>query len=402
MSLNAQGGKREKPPMATLPLLRERDERLESLKALAGHLVHDFNNFLSPVFGYLTLIKEERPPTSVLNYADMMEKSARRIEGVMDTALLAARPQRSFRPEKTDFNDLVESELREWLESLPGTARITLKKDLAPCELEIDPVQWRHVVQHLLHNARFALVTGGNLEVSLQPCQLTAARSAELGLATVDFFRLEFRDFGFGMSEATLKRACEPFFTTRPKGQALGLGLTIVHGVTRLHGGQLLIESAEDAGTTVSIFLPTAPATYQPAADVAAGRPMLETRGMGRKILLVDDDPMVREVIKACLQREKYDVYVAPDGVEGLKLFSKHQRHLALVLSDVTMPNMDGIELTHKIRAQNAEIPILLISGDTDFTVQQGLASLGSQAPELIKKPFTVKGLMEVVKKYLS
>jgi CheY-like chemotaxis protein len=402
MSLSAQG-RREKPPAPVLPELREREERLESLKALAGHLVHDFNNFLSPVFGYLTLIKEERPPVSVLNYADMMEKSARRIEGVMDTALLAARPQRSFRPEQTDFKELVEDEIQEWLESLPGTARITLQKELAPCQLEVDPVQWRHVVQHLLHNARFALVTGGNLEIGLHPCQLTAARAAELGLASLDCFRLVFRDFGFGMSEATRKRACEPFFTTRPKGQALGLGLTIVHGVTRLHGGQLLIESAEDAGTTITLWLPTAPATYQPITDpYATPRPGTELRTLGRKILLVDDDPMVREVIKACLQREKYDVYVAPDGVEGLKLFGKHQRHLALVLSDVTMPNMDGIELTHKIRAQNTEIPILLISGDTDFHVQSGLASLGNLAPELIKKPFTVKGLLEVVKKYLS
>jgi two-component system cell cycle sensor histidine kinase/response regulator CckA len=393
---------RDTLPLPADPALRERDERLESMGTLAGKLVHDFNNFMSPLRGYLTLIREEKPSQTITNYVEMMETSSRRVEGVMESALLAVRPQRMFRPEKIDFTALVESTLDHWLKGVPDTAQINLTRELGPFDWDADPRHWREVILQLLNNARFALVTGGNLEVSLRERNLTTQQSADLGLGTQNVFQLVFRDHGFGMPEATLKRACEPFFSTRVKGQALGLGLTIAHSVTRLHGGQLTLESREDAGTTVNLWLPKIrPPRKSPSVSTPARQATIPRAG-ARKILLVDDDPMVREVIKACLQREKYEVYVAADGAEALKIFEKHQDSMALVLTDIAMPNMNGFELVHRIRKLNSNVVFLLISGDISQSVQTGLSALGDHPPELIKKPFTVRGLVDVVKKHLG
>ncbi|MBI3876905.1 MAG: response regulator, partial [Verrucomicrobia bacterium] len=220
-----------------------------------------------------------------------------------------------------------------------------------------------------------------------------------LGVAGTDVFELTVRDTGLGMSEATLQRAFEPFFTTRPKGQAAGLGLTIVHSVARLHGGQVTLESAEDAGTTVRIWIPVVEYTAESRAAAASPAATPARRAAGLKVLLVDDDPMVREVVKACLQKARFDVQTATDGNEGLKLFQRHAKDIALVISDVTMPNLNGVEMVRQVLQTHPDVPLLMISGDADDKLARSLADLGSHAPPLLKKPFTVKALLAEVKR---
>jgi signal transduction histidine kinase len=240
------------------PILRERDERLESLKALTGHLAHDFNNSLVPLLGYAALIKEELgPDASVFEYASKLETAARKTEGFLSTVLLAVRPHRRFAPKATNLTELVRGTLDQWLASLPPSPAIEAKAELAPCTLRLDENHWRHVLQHLLANARFALAAGGKLLMTLQPMSLSAQRAEELGLRGTSVFELAVQDNGIGMTKNVLRRACEPFFTTRPKGQAAGLGLTIVHSVVQLHGGQMSIESVEAIGTKVVLWIPS-------------------------------------------------------------------------------------------------------------------------------------------------
>ncbi|MEW6306193.1 MAG: response regulator [Verrucomicrobiota bacterium] len=393
----------KEPPLPVAPDLRDRDQRLDSLKLLAGKLAHDFNNFLAPIFGYLTLIKEEASPQShVHEYATSMETSARRTEKLVDTLLLIARPRRQFHPVPTDFRGLVQQALERWLAALPDTAQIQLKQDLHPCSRIVDPAQWNIVLDQLLSNARFALATGGTLEISLAPETLTPARAAELGVTSTDVFRLVVRDSGFGMGEETRRRAFDPFFTTRPKGQALGLGLSLVHSVTRLQGGQVTLESAPDAGATVTLWLPPEPLDYQPASETAPSAAAPFKRTGGRKVLLVDDDPMVREVLKTCLQHAQLEVHAAIDGVEGLKLFQRYAKDLGIVISDLTMPNMNGVELVREIYKTHPDMPILLISGAANESIEAALAELGARAPKLMKKPFALRDLVNEVRARLG
>ncbi|MHB8523533.1 MAG: response regulator [Limisphaerales bacterium] len=392
--------------MPRSPTLREREERLESLKLLAGQLAHDFNNFLVPILGYVSLIKEDLGADSpAQQYATALETSARKTENMLDGVLLATRPQRRFRPKLTDFRALVERELDDWTGALPSNARITVTRKLAPCSLVLDEAQWQDAVRQLLRNARFALATGGNLEVALQPHNLTSELAAELGMASTDGFQLVVRDDGFGMAPEVVRRAFEPFFSTRPKNQGLGLGLTIVHSVVRLHGGQVVLESKEDGGTTVNIQIPIAqPEVELPVADGDQGRvaPAPARRPAGSKVLLVDDDPLVLEVIKACLQRAQFDVHVAYDGQAGLKLYKKQPRDWALIITDLAMPVMGGIEMVQQIRQIDPGAEVILVSGDVEASREENIARLGLPQATLIKKPFTLKGLMEAIKPHLD
>jgi CheY-like chemotaxis protein len=409
MTAPSSGTSRAKLVPATCLVLRERDERLESLKSLAGRLAHDFNNGLAPILGYLSLIQEEVPAGSqARQYAQAMEKAARETEGLLETLLLATRPQRRFRPKQCDFTQLVERTIAEWSAALPDASQLAIQKSLCPCTLIVDEAQWQNVLKQLLRNAHFALATGGTLTICLQPQTLAADQAASLGIGACEVFHLVLHDTGFGMSAATLARAFEPFFSTRPKTQGLGLGLTIVHSVVRLHGGQVVLESAEDAGTTVKIWLPAKHEEIAAApVEAPVSTPLAEPAAKaftapGTKVLLVDDDPLVLEVIRACLQRAQFEIYVARDGQEGLRLYQKHAHELALIISDVTMPRLNGIDMVQQIRRMNPAMRVILVSGDAHATRQDALAAITPKPPPLIQKPFTLKDLMDVVRAQLS
>lgn len=393
-------------PVPGSPALREREERLESLKLLAGRLAHDFNNFLVPILGYVSLIKEDLGADSpAQQHATALETAARKTETMLDVVLLATRPQRRFRPKPTDLSALVAAALDEWTGALPSNARITVTRKLAPCSLVLDEAQWQSALQQLLRNARFALATGGNLEVTLQPQTLARPLAAELGIASTEVVELVVRDAGFGMAPEVLRRAFEPFFSTRPKNQGLGLGLTIVHSVVRLHGGQVVLESKEDSGTTVRIQIPIAqPEVESPVAagDKSRVAPPSARRPQSSQVLLVDDDPLVLEVIKACLQRAQFEVQVAHDGQEGLKLYKRHPRDWALIITDLAMPVMGGIEMVLQIRQIDPGAEVILVSGDAEASSEENLARLGLPLATLIKKPFTLKGLMEAIRAHVD
>jgi len=386
------------------PALRERDERLESLKAVIGKLAHDFNNFLVPLLGYVTLIREELAEgSSAIQYATTMESAARKTEGFLESVLLGVRPQRRFNPREIDFAALVNGALERFEKELPPSAQIDIEKSVAPATLYADEAQWQSAIAHLLGNARFALATGGRLKVSVSAETVGQADGVLLNIFSGEAIKLVITDNGFGMNDATRRRAFEPFFTTRIGSHAAGLGLTVVHSVTQLHGGQINLETAEDSGTSVTIILPIFKgphATATPPPRNATPQPTPVRQGRS-KILLVEDDPLVREVVKACLQKFRKDVHVANDGEEGLRMFKRYARDWALVVSDITMPKMTGIELYREIHAADPEMRVILVSGDADGKYHDAFAN-DSTRPLLLKKPFTLKSFADVVREHVQ
>jgi len=384
------------------PALRQRDERLEALKGLVDHLAHDFNNMLVPLLGYVTLIKEEvRADSASMKYALKIENSARNTEGMIERILTAVRPQRCFHPTAGDLAQVLEQCLSEWQAALPTTAQITVQTSLVPCPLVFDQALIGVLFEQVLSNARYALALGGRLEVSLRPRTLSVQRSLELNVAP-STYELVISDNGFGMSPDVLHRVCEPFFTTRPRGQALGLGLTNVHSIAQLHGGQLIVESTEDIGTTITIWLPT----EQPRS-VAATSPAWAARHRsghkrGSKVLVVDDDPIVREVLKTHLQWLPVEVAMAEDGAEGLKIFQKNMNQFGLIVCDISMPKMNGFEFYENVRKLDPEVPVVWISGDPEAAQEDALARFGPKRPQLLRKPFTLKALMETIRTHLA
>jgi two-component system cell cycle sensor histidine kinase/response regulator CckA len=247
----------EPPPLPVASLLQERDQRLQALKSLVGRLAHDFNNSLVPLVGYITLLREELKQGGPGNqYLVKLENSVRKTEELVDTILQATHPERQFSPRRIDLTALMQRLLEGWMKALPSATLILVETDLAPCTLWLDEAQWTKVIQHLLRNAQAALAEGGTLKISLRSRLLNARQAADLGTSDVNVVELIFEDTGCGMSDEVLRQACEPFFSTSSQSSTAGLGLTMVHSVVRLHGGQMVVESADDRGTRVAIWLP--------------------------------------------------------------------------------------------------------------------------------------------------
>ncbi len=394
--------------------LEQRDSRLQSLKALAGKLSHDVNNFLAPVLGYVALINEESASDlTIQQYAQAIESSTRKTEQSIECILNAVRPQRRFRPKQVELSVILREELEVWKENLPNSTKVEVSESITEVQTCADPEQWRKLFQNLLQNAHFALATGGKLEVELRYENLDPARTEELGLAEdlqSGYFKLRIKDSGFGMPESVLSKALDPMFTTRSKGQGMGLGLTQVHSVTRLHGGQVLLNSMHDEGAEAIIYAPVIPESWiekQPdnvseddqEGQIQGAESGSESLRKSGKVLLVDDDPMVLEVIKACLTHEKFEMITARNGEEGIRLFRRNEGKIALIVSDITMPKKTGIDLVREVRQGNTSIPILLISGDAEAAREEALLSLPEPRPTLLHKPFSLKELMEAMEK---
>ncbi len=382
--------------------LRQRDERLEALKSLVDHLAHDFNNMLVPLLGYVTLIKEElSPDSSPLKHAIKIEHSARKSERLMERILMAVRPERCFNPMEGDLAQIVERVLAAWQAALPKTAPIRVQTSLAPCPMVFDQALLGVLLEQLLSNAHYAMALGGVLKVSLHPKTLSAQRSLELDVAP-QTYELVISDNGFGMSPEVLHRVFEPFFTTRSRGQGLGLGLTSVHSIAQLHRGQVIIESTEEVGTTITIWFPTEHLLHLPPRAPASAERRRSGDKHGRKVLVIDDDPVVREVLKTHLQRLPVDVAVAHDGAEGMKIFQRNMGQFGLIISNVVMPKMNGIEFCEKVRKLDPAMPIVLMSGEPEGATEHDWAAFGAERPLLLRKPFTLKAFTEMIRTHLT
>jgi CheY-like chemotaxis protein len=385
------------------PILRERDERLESLKFLMGKLVHDFNNFLVPLLGYVGLLKDDLPQGSNgVTYVEAMENAFRKTEAYLDLMLVAVRPYRNFQPKPLDFQSLVKNAVAEWKAALPANAAIEVEENICECHLTVDESQWLKVLGHLLGNARFALALGGKVEIRLEPQMLSSEQMLDLNIAEPAVFLLTVRDDGFGMPPNVLKRACEPFFTTRSASGTMGLGLTLVHSVTHLHGGQMVIESTEAAGTTLNIWIPASPVrSPSPGPQRKAALLKPAQHSTRSKILLIESDPLVREVLKPCLQQTNHDVFLASDGDEALRIFRRFPKDWALVVGAADLPRLSGWEVCKIIGAEDGGVPIIMIASAVR-PAEPAAPETAQSAVQVLIKPFSLERFKETVQARLA
>jgi signal transduction histidine kinase len=227
------------------------------MKELVGNLAHSFNNSLAPLTGYVTLLAEEiKPGSSGAQYLSKFEGSVGKAESMIESLVQATHPERTYLPKRTDLSALLQRTTEAWMKSLPASAQVDVQSHVEPCTLCVDEAQWTQVIRHLLRNAQTALADEGTLRLGLHQTTLTAAQAAELGMTDLTVYELVVTDTGGGMSEEVLERACDPLFTTERQAPMAGLGLTLVHSVVQLHGGQLELTSSEGEGTTVRIWIP--------------------------------------------------------------------------------------------------------------------------------------------------
>jgi CheY-like chemotaxis protein len=379
-------------PAAADPVLRARDERLEALKAVVGKLAHDFNNFLVPQFGYLTLIAEElAADSSASQYLKTAENAARTTEGYIETILLAVRPQRQYAPKDFDLGSVLAELVERWGREVPHDPGVEVTQEIVPAEFHGDERHWRKAFEHLLANARYALATGGRMKVSLAAVELEAEEVSRLGVASSSVYRLAIEDSGFGMAEEVQARAFEPFFTTHGQVRGSGLGLTIVHSVTQFHGGQVELSSVEERGTRVTLWVPRTPPA---AARTTAGGLLRQRPAKKRKVLLVEDDPMVKEVLKTWLAGQGFDAQVVEGSVEAGKALSRDTAGWTLVITETVLKSGRGEEVYELVSKVDGLACIFLAGRERPRL--DGAAA----APLIVEKPISFRALLEVIQKH--
>ncbi|HEX8724242.1 MAG TPA: two-component regulator propeller domain-containing protein [Gemmatimonadaceae bacterium] len=368
-------------------------QKMDSIGRMAGGIAHDLNNLLTAVLGFVDL--SERSPS----HDDLM-RNLEEIRFASDRAASLTRQLLTFaRRQKTSVRAV---SLNDVVHSMEGLLRRLLGHDVRlategapdlPTVLA-DPNQIEQVIVNLAVNARDAMPDGGTLTIATGT-QLVARQRGDLAPGT--YVRLSVRDSGIGMTDEVKARVFEPFFTTKELGKGTGLGLATSFGIVREFHGAIEIDSAPGEGTTVNVYLPAhAAAAPEPAA---AGAPRQPPAG-SETILLVDDETQVRVVTERALASFGYRVLSAADGVDALDVAAAYDGPIHLLLTDVRMPRMGGLELAARLMSLRPEMRILLMSGYVDVKAPPDAPQL-DEAPRLMK-PFRVNELAQRVRQMLD
>ena len=378
-------------------------QKMEAVGRLAGGIAHDFNNMLTAIKSYSQLALDE------LEEGAPVRDDVREIDRAADRAaaltrqLLAFSRQQVLRPRVLDLNETVEG-LESMLRRLL-MEDVTLEVRLDPeiGQVEADPGQIEQVLMNLVVNARDAMPHGGQLTVGTSNVVIEEDTRLEYGssvFAAGRYVVLAVSDTGAGMDRETQAKIFDPFFTTKEQGKGTGLGLSTVYGIVKQSGGYIWVYSEPGQGTTFKVYLPrvderaayisplSVPAISAPGAAGAA------------RILVVEDDETVRAVTRRILERAGHETLEAANGEEALGLVEARGTGIALVITDLIMPEMRGTELARRLRERFPELKVLLVSGYTEDAVMRQRTFDSETA--FLEKPFTPDGLVRAVRTALK
>jgi two-component system, cell cycle sensor histidine kinase and response regulator CckA len=376
-------------------------QKMEAVGRLAGGMAHDFNNLLTVIRGYSELLLGRLGPTDAMR-KDMEEvkKAADRASGLTRQLLVFSR--RQFIAAKVlDLNALVAN-MDGMLRRLIGEDIVDLNTELDASigAIKADPGQVEQVIMNLVVNARDAMPKGGRLTIETRNVTIgkEASLDAVVGVAPGSYVMLAVRDNGQGMDAETQSHLFEPFFTTKEKGKGTGLGLSTVYGIiVKQSGGGISVESAPGRGTTFKIYFPR---VEQEVPGTVVGAEVIDPARGRETILLVEDEPAVRGLVRETLRLQGYTVLEARHGIEALLTSAKYGGVIHLLLTDVVMPQMSGPEVAEKILTIRPEIKVLYISGYPDHPVfDQGGVSRQSG---FLQKPFSPPALAQKVREVLD
>jgi CheY-like chemotaxis protein len=361
---------------------------------LAGGVAHDINNVLGAIMAAASLLEGDLSPDhpSGADVQDILDACRRGRE--LTRNLLGFARKGRFLKEELSINRLAEETEQLLRRTTDRRVRIESRLDPKLLHVEGDRGQLGQMLMNLCLNAVDAMPDRGTMIISTENELITdpvlaSARGVEPG----SYVRIGVSDTGVGMDAEMIEHIFEPFFTTKPLGEGTGLGLSMVYGTVKSHGGAVWVESEPGEGSTVTLLLPGTPRlrpTSEPAARVA-GEASVEVKG----ILLVDDEELIRSSSSRMLERLGYRVIAAADGREALELFAAHRDRISLVILDVVMPEMDGLEALERLRAEDPSIRVLVASGYGRDDRVDGLLSAGANG--FIQKPFHVVRLADAI-----
>jgi two-component system cell cycle sensor histidine kinase/response regulator CckA len=379
----------------------QRAQRLESIGRLAGGVAHDFNNLLTVINGYTSMVMDGLPASDE-NQEMLQEVSAAGHRAASLTRqLLAFSRKQVIAPKVLDLNTVI-TDVVKLLNRLVGEdIKIVTKLEVSLDPVNVDPGQIEQVLMNLATNARDAMPRGGELIFETRNVEIDGQYASQHVDAQVGkHVLLAVVDNGEGMTEEVLAHAFEPFFTTKPRGQGTGLGLATAYGTIRQSNGWIEVQSQPGKGTRFNIYLPRAATKMRGEADHADGDSAARDFRGNETILIVEDQPEVRNLAAQALRRYGYDLLEASNGEEAIALCESRTGTIDLLVTDVIMPGMTGPELVKRVAPMMPETKILYISGYTETLMGDNNAVDGQTA--FLQKPFTARALAEKVRDVLD
>jgi signal transduction histidine kinase/CheY-like chemotaxis protein len=368
-------------------------QKLEVIGQLTGGVAHDFNNLLTAVLGNLELATLRTQDKKLLQILRSASSAAERGAKLTEQLLAFARKQH-LAPRVVNLNELISHMGDLLFQTIGATTRIetVLEKDL--WAVMIDVTQLELVILNLAINGRDAMPHGGRLTVATRNVGASDRIRPE-ALPVRDYAAISVTDTGTGMTQDVVAKAFEPFFTTKEVGEGTGLGLSPVLGFAQQSGGEVRIDTRLGKGTTITLYLPRAVGTVEGAKDDERSPPHI---GEPATILVVDDDPAVRDLTVRALETLNYRVVEAENGRAALEIILKQTMQIDLALIDVAMPGMNGRQLATRIRASDPELAVIFMTG------YDNLSGTGDHLTEeiLVKKPFNLASLAAAVERALD
>ncbi len=372
-------------------------QKMEAIGTLAGGIAHDFNNILFPMFGYLEMMIEDIPKDNPL-HSHLVEvfNGAKRARDLIKQILTFSR-QSDHERKPLEAQRVVKEALKLIKSTLPSTIEIShdIQKD---CGLVLsDPTHIHQIVMNMCTNAYHAMEeTGGKLTIILKEVELSSEDLKDPVMNPGPHVCLVIADTGPGMEQGIVDRIFDPYFTTKEEGKGTGLGLAVVHGIIKSHGGQISVYSEPGKGTEFQICLPMIKKEME-TTKVETDKPIQKGN---EQILLVDDQDIIVQMEKQMLERLGYHVTARISSIDALEAFRMQPDKFDLIITDLTMPNMTGDKLAEELIKIRSDIPVILCTGFSERISKEKAESLGIK--EFLMKPVALKVLSATIRKVLD
>lgn len=373
-------------------------EKMAAMGTLAGGVAHDFNNILTPILGYAELALSTLPPSAPqAGHLQQISRAAERARDLVQQILVFSRhaPQ-----EKKPLQpQLIVKEVLKLLQaSLPSTITIRAEFPAACGTILADPTQFHQIIMNLCTNAYQAMQENGGI-LGVRLSQITLEDDSKIPgseLAAGNYLLLEVSDTGCGIKQKTLAHIFDPYFTTKKKGEGTGLGLAVVHGIIKSYQGDITVYSELDKGTNFHVYLPS---IEEPPSLPETLCPIPIPTGT-EHLLVVDDEKMITTMLQSILLSLGYEVTVFNNSLEALARIEATPMLFELLITDMTMPHLTGVELARKALIIRPDLPVILCTGFSDLTTKEAVQDLGIQA--YMMKPISVRELAQTVRELLD
>ena len=374
-----------------------RSQRMESIGTLAGGVAHDLNIVLTRILLSFELLASKATSEEDRKLIEKTKASATHGAALVQQLLAFARGAEAKRVRLdplvalTDLQPLIR-------QSLPPTIKLSVQASENPWVIQADVTQFNQVLINLCINARDAMPQGGTIEIVTKNINVDdALASVNPGVRAGPFLRISVVDNGLGIAPTIIDKIFDPFFTTKAAGKGTGLGLSMVAGILKSHGGFVQVESESGRGSTFHLFFPG----IQDVKPVQRDETPAPARGEGECILLIDDEPVVRDTLQLLLQRAGYRIFPAGDGKAGVAEFDRHKDEISLVITDMMLPDQLGTEVVKSLRRREPMLPIIGISGMMGSGDFDQLLRLKPPV-DCLAKPLTPAALLAAVRRGLA